>query len=72
MIPYVRKSFYKHYKNGLKYINESLNPLYKEFTERMNDTTPINEYTDAASKAYQYAMVRQKKSTSSSRRSFSS
>lgn len=56
MIPYVRKSFYKHYKNGLKYINESLNPLYKEFTERMNDTTPINEYTDAAPKAYQYAM----------------
>ena len=56
MIPYVRKSFYKHYKNGLKHINESLNPLYKEFTERMNDTTPINEYTDVAPKAYQYAM----------------
>ena len=56
MIPYVRKSFYKHYKNGLKYINESLNPLYKEFTERMNDTTPINEYTDVAPKAYQYAI----------------
>ena len=56
MIPYVRKSFYKHYKNGLKYINESLNPLYKEFTERMNDTTPIDEYTDVAPKAYQYAM----------------
>ena len=56
MIPYVRKSFYKHYKNGLKYINESLNPLDKEFTERMNDTTPIDEYTDVAPKAYQYAM----------------
>lgn len=56
MIPYVRKSFYKHYKDGLKYINESLNSLYKEFTEKMNDTTPINEYTDAAPKAYQYAM----------------
>lgn len=56
MIPYVRKSFYKHYKNGLKYINESLNPLYKEFTEKMNDTTPINKYTDVAPKAYQYAM----------------
>ena len=56
MVPYVRKSFYKHYKDGLKYINESLNPLYKEFTEKMNDTTPINEYTDAAPKAYQYAM----------------
>lgn len=34
MIPYVRKSFYKHYKDGLKYINESLNPLYREFTEK--------------------------------------
>ena len=56
MVPYVRKSFYKHYKNGLKYINESLNPLYKEFTEKMNDITPINEYTDVAPKAYNYAM----------------
>ena len=56
MVPYVRKSFYKHYKNGLKYINESLNPLYKEFTEKMNDATPIDEYTDVAPKAYQYAM----------------
>lgn len=56
MIPYVRKSFYKHYKDGLKYINKSLNPLYKGFTEEMNDTTPINAYTDAAPKAYQYAM----------------
>lgn len=56
MVPYIRKSFYKHYKDGLKYINESLNPLYKEFTEKMNDTTPINKYTDAAPKAYQYAM----------------
>ena len=43
MVPYVRKSFYKHYKDGLKYINEPLNPLYKEFTEKMNDTAPINE-----------------------------
>ena len=56
IVTYVRISFYKHYKNGLKYINESLNPLYKEFTEKMNDATPINEYTDAAPKAYQYAM----------------
>ena len=56
MVPYVRKSFYKHYIDGLKYINESLNPLYKEFTEKMNDATPINEYTDVAPKAYKYAM----------------
>ena len=56
MVPYVRKSFYKHYIDGLKYINEPLNPLYKEFTEKMNDATPINEYTDVAPKAYKYAM----------------
>ena len=56
MVPYVRMSFYKHYCNGLKYIDESLNPLYKGFTEQMNNETPINEYTNAAPKAYQYAM----------------
>ena len=56
MIPYVRKSFYKHYCNGLKYINEPLNPLYKEFTEKIDNTTPIDKYTDVAPKAYQYAM----------------
>ncbi len=56
MVPYVRKSFYKHYLDGLKYINEPLNSLYKEFTEKMNNTTPINKYTDVAPKAYQYAM----------------
>lgn len=56
MVPYVRMSFYKHYCDGLKYINESLNPLYREYVERMNSATPINEYTDAAPKAYQYAM----------------
>ena len=25
MVPYVRKSFYKHYKNGLKYILDMMN-----------------------------------------------
>lgn len=56
MVPYVRKSFYKHYLDGLKYINEPLNLLYKEFTEKMNNTTPIDKYTDVTPKAYQYAM----------------
>ena len=56
MVPYVRKSFYKHYVDGLKYINEPLNQLYKEFTEKMDNTTPIDKYTDVAPKAYRYAM----------------
>lgn len=56
MVPYVRKSFYKHYCDGLKYIKEELNPLYKEVTEKMTNVTPINKYTDVAPKAYQYAM----------------
>ena len=37
----------------------------------MNDTTPINEYTDAAPKAYQYAMdMTEKRSISSSKKVF--
>ena len=59
MVPYVRKSFYKHYKNGLKYI------------EQLNETELINwefSYSDIENvsiadkesyqweKAYEYAM----------------
>ena len=54
MVPYVRKSFYKHFKNGLKYIdntNEYASP-------RFNDTLAIDaiQYTSHNGKAYQYAM----------------
>ena len=51
MIPYVRKSFYKHYKNGLKYINESLNPLYKEFTEHFLKNGIFAGYSEKLNKA---------------------
>lgn len=59
MVPYVRKSFYKHYKDGLKYIKEDqyntvayTGPGYDE------DSYPIThlKYT-AYPKAYEYAMA---------------
>ena len=54
MVPYVRKSFYKHFKDGLKYVdntNESVGP-------RFNDSLAIDaiQYTSHNGKAYQYAM----------------
>ena len=54
MIPYVKKSFFKHYKNGCKYINPKENKYIEE--EYINNTTPINEYPDEDSLAYKYAM----------------
>ena len=54
MVPYVRKSFYKHFCNGLKYIdntNEHTGP-------RFNDSLPIDavQYTSHNGGAYKYAM----------------
>ena len=54
MVPYVRKSFYKHYKNGCKYINPEENRYIEEGF--INNTTPINEYPDEDSSVYKYAM----------------
>lgn len=54
MVPYVRKSFYKHFKNGLKYIDNT-----NEYVgSRFNDTLAIDavQYTSHNGKAYQYAM----------------
>lgn len=48
LVPYVRKSFYKHWKDGNKYIcNEALEDVY-------SNETPIVEY--AESQAYDYAL----------------
>ena len=67
MVPYVRKSFYKHYCDGLRYVemydyyyNESANGSHLEFLEIRNkysDDMSIddNEYKKYK-KAYQYAM----------------
>ena len=52
MVPYVRKSFYKHYKDGIKYLEE------KELDYSFHDGMSIDEedYKVYSSKAYKYAM----------------
>lgn len=52
MVPYVRKSFYKHWKDGLKYIDDVLP------NEVCNADTPIDAdcYSAYNIKAYQYAL----------------
>ena len=53
MVPYVRKSFYKHWKNGLKYIE---NVVYKNDVENIDDVSIDNDFYKQHSAAYQYAM----------------
>lgn len=52
LVPYVRKSFYKHYKDGLKYIEG------KELDYSFHPGLPIyeNDYIAYSQKAYAYAM----------------
>ena len=52
MVPYVRKSFYKHYKNGLKYIVD------REIDYSLYDTLSIDDpdYKACSEKVYNYAM----------------
>ena len=52
MVPYVRKSFYKHYKNGLKYI------LDREIDYSLYDTLSIEDpdYKACSEQVYNYAM----------------
>ena len=54
MVPYVRKSFWKHYKDGLKYIEKTSNPVWFESN---GGILPIDalEYKEFQ-EAYQYAM----------------
>lgn len=53
MVPYVRKSFYKHWKDGMKYCEGVENP-----EQVIPEDTGIDDkfYTLAYPKAYQYAM----------------
>ena len=52
MVPYVRKSFNKHYRDGLKYLlDKEESPLYQDFNMSIDD--PI--YLEIP-KVYQYAM----------------
>lgn len=52
MIPYVRKSFYKHYKDGVKYLEN------RELDYGFNPELSIDEpdYKVYSEKAYKYAM----------------
>lgn len=52
MVPYVRKSFYKHYRDGVKYICEK--ELDKSFNNKMSIDDP--KYKAFSEKAYKYAM----------------
>ena len=40
MVPYVRKSFYKHFRDGLKYIDNS----NEYISTRFGDDLPIDDY----------------------------
>lgn len=54
MVPYVRKSFFKHWKDGMKYLNETV-----DFNEELfNNTLPIDSeyYTKSPKNAYEYAI----------------
>lgn len=52
MVPYVRKSFFKHYKDGVKYLEK------RELDYSFHPDLPIDEgdYQAYSSKAYEYAM----------------
>ena len=52
MVPYVRKSFYKHFRDGIQYISKDFDLL-----EVIDDNCPIDEYpVSKGDKAYDYAM----------------
>ena len=57
MVPYVRKSFYKHYKDGVKYLEG------RELDYSFNPSLPIDEedYKIYNEKAYNYAMEQTEK-----------
>ena len=59
MVPYIRKSFYKHFKDGMKYIEER---DISELTTVFNDTLGIeDEKYKTYPKAYRYAMDKTEK-----------
>lgn len=60
MVPYVRKSFFKHYKDGLKYIANISPLIIEQFveTEHISPEMSIDDknYINFDSRVYQYAM----------------
>lgn len=60
MVPYVRKSFYKHWKDGMKYCENRQNiPQYEDITEISIEDKRYKKYN----KAYNYAIDMTKKET---------
>jgi len=55
MVPYVRKSFYKHFKDGLHYIED---PIGDKYLSEINQEMPIDDdkYKEPYHYAYRYAM----------------
>lgn len=53
MIPYVRKSFWKHFKNGLKYINKDISATDDNFDPNLSIEDDIYKVAD---EAYDYAI----------------
>lgn len=58
MVPYVRKSFRKHFKDGLNYIEEKETTFINDIPE---DTSIEDEKYKTEEKAYKYAMDMTKK-----------
>ena len=53
MVPYVRKSFWKHFKDGLKYINQDTSVTDLNFDSTLSIEDEIYK---VAGSAYNYAM----------------
>ena len=53
MVPYVRKSFYKHFCDGIEYLNDLSNSVYSH----INNTLSIDDENYPRSGAYDYAMA---------------
>lgn len=59
MVPYVKKSFYKHYRDGLKYLDEKAMP--DDFTNEMS--IGDERYKEYSPKAYKFAYDMTEKET---------
>ena len=57
MVPYVRKSFYKHFCDGVKYLCDLSDSIY----DHINDELPINSEEYPMCNSYKYAMEMTKK-----------
>ena len=56
MIPYVRKSFYKHYKDGMKYICDANCRLTNDIDDWSEVSIESDFYKNIYPKAYKYAL----------------